>query len=72
MQGIGVQHTAGGLGAMDQAALLDLHWGRVRGAMDALLKTFRNEDRQESELLEDIFDFFVETVEFDSPLADRE
>ena len=70
MQGIGMQQTAGGSGGLDQAALLDLHWGRVRGALDALLASFRDEESLESEL-EDIFEYFVQKVEFDSPLADR-
>lgn len=69
MQEVGVQFNAGGQGGIDQAALLDLHWGRVRGAMDALLKTFHSEGQEESEVLEDIFDYFVQKVEFDSPLS---
>jgi hypothetical protein len=70
MQGIGMQKTAGGSGGLDQAALLDFHWGRVRGALDALLRSVRDEEGLENEL-EEIFDYFVQKVEFDSPLADR-
>ena len=72
MQGIGVQNNIGGQGAIDQAALLNHHWGRVKGAMDALLKSFSSEDQRDSEALEDIFEYFVQKVEFDSPLAEPE
>ena len=72
MQALGVQFDAGGQGAIDQAALLDLHWGRVKGAMEALLRSYRSEDQPDSEVLEDIFEFFVQKVEFDSPLAGPE
>ena len=72
MQEAGVQFTEGGQGGIDQAALLDFHWGNVRGAMDALLNTFHRGDQRDSEVLEDIFDYFVQKVEFDSPLAGPE
>ncbi len=68
MQNLGVQFK-GGQGVLEEAALLAFHWGQVRGAMDALLSSFQCEDQRDSEMLEDIFDYFVQKVEFDSPLA---
>ena len=68
MQNLGVQFK-GGQGGIEEPVLLDFHWGQVRGAMDALLMSFQSEDQQDSEMLEDIFDYFVQKVEFDSPLA---
>ncbi len=72
MQGIGVHYNVGGQGVIDQAALLDLHWGQVKGAMESLLRSFHSEDRRDNEDLEDIFEYFVQKVEFDSPLAESE
>lgn len=72
MQGMSMQYDVRGPGAMEQAGLIDLQWGRVKGAMDALLKSFHSVDQRDSEALEDIFDYFVQKVEFDSPLADPE
>jgi hypothetical protein len=68
MQEVGVQFNVAGQGGIE-VVLLDIHWGRVRGAMDALLMTFHSEEQEGSEVLEDIFDYFVQKVEFDSPLA---
>jgi hypothetical protein len=72
MQGTGLQIKPQGPGMADRAALLDFHWGRVKGAMNALLMSYHSEDRRDSEELEDIFDYFVQKVEFDSPLAGPE
>ena len=72
MHGTGIQIGAGGQGEIGQAVLLDVHWDRVKGAMAALLRSFHSEDQRDSEELEDIFDYFVQKVEFDSPLATPE
>ena len=69
MQGLGVQHDVGEAVSVDRATQLELQWGRVKGAMDDLLRSFHSVDQRDSEALEDIFDYFVQKVEFDSPLA---
>lgn len=71
MQATGIQTGAGGR-VGGQSALLDEHWGKVKGALDELLRSYYSDDSRNSEELEDIFDYFVQKVEFDSPLATPE
>lgn len=72
MPGTGIQSIAGGPGTVDEAVLVDVHWGKVKGALDELLRSFHSDDGRDSEELEDIFEYFVQKVEFDSPLATPE
>jgi hypothetical protein len=55
-----------------RGALLNEQWGQVRGALESMRKMCHISLDEESKELDDIIDYFVMKVEFDSPLAIEE